>query len=269
MTLARATDSPVSQRFAGSATAEPEGWFINGVDGRPLRASRTPVPKWIYHHDFHQGLDQYGAIGSDLLAIEAGRVISVNRSIGQVVIAFRGHTDSRYSFNHCNSILVSVGASVSKGQHIAEMGKLGNATGSHVHLEISFKSADRWTQWDPARFYPPRSFRFGLPYRADQVAKHACDPDGYLYGGSHLYDEHIYPIRQVTINDGTNVRAQPDTHSAKLLLTTAPTPAVQLNEIPGGEYEIGGVTGTLWAKVKLPIGGVSTTGYVAKPLLKA
>jgi murein DD-endopeptidase MepM/ murein hydrolase activator NlpD len=265
--LGLATTRPCSQLFGGTFSAEPEGWFVNGANGRPLKGYGSKFPGSIWHLDFHKGIDQYGPLGADLLALEAGKVVSINKAIGEVVVQIRGQANSRYQINHCNSILVAVGDSVARAQHIAEMGKLGNASGVHSHTMVLFKEKasdgiTRWMAYDPALFSPASSYKMG-PYSSVGV------PDyGVVPGGSMIYDDRIYPIRAITINDGTNVRKLPDPTSDKLTTTTGVTPASQVNEIPGGKYTIAGVDGTLWAKVKLPINGTLSTGYVAKPLIK-
>lgn len=40
-------------------------------------------------------------------------------------------------YAHCKTLYVKQGESVSLGQEIAEVGMSGNATGPHLHLEIS------------------------------------------------------------------------------------------------------------------------------------
>lgn len=270
--LGLSTTKDASQLFGGAFEAEPEGWFLNGPDGRPLKASGKPIKGWIWHHDFHKGIDQYGALGTDLFALEAGKVLSINRTIGEIVVGIRGQANSRYSLNHCVKELVAVGAIVSKGQHIAEMGDFGNAKGVHVHTMVEFrekvweKGSDgiyrlvtRWIAYDPALFMPHGSLKMG-PYTSVGIK-----PGGIVPCGRLLYDGRIYPIRKITINDGTNVRVKPDTTSAPLLLTTAVTPASELNEVPGGPYKLSGVPGEMWAEVKLADARV---GYVAKPLIK-
>lgn len=278
MPLVRPTSLPVSQRYGGAAGAEPVGYYVNHTDGRPLKAYGTRFPGSIYKHDFHKGLDQYsgGVIGGTLVALQAGTVIqrAVDGTGSRFIrVQITGHPNSRYWYGHLSGFLVPLGAKVTQGQPIAKLGNSGLSTGPHVHTQLEFreKGSDgvtRWLAYDVARFCPPKSFRFGAGYRAAQIAAGNCDKEGYLFGGSHQYDDRIYPIRAISINSGSNVRKSADTSSDVLLLTTAATPATQINEVPGGEYTIGGVAGKMWAKVKLSINGVPTIGYVAKPLIK-
>jgi hypothetical protein len=142
------------------------------------------------------------------------------------------------------------------------MGRRGNATGVHVHTQLEVYENGRWVQYDVARFMPAGSLKLGdYSYPGLGYAPYTT-----LHGGDLVYDGRIYPIRPIEINAGVNVRTLADVKSAAIAQTTTSTPATQLNEIPGGAYEVGGVAGTFWAKVKLASGQI---GYVAKPLIKA
>lgn len=263
--LSEPANLPVSQAFAGAYYLEPAG-YIAYLNGHPLKASAGAFPGGVYRHDLHKGLDEYGPVGTVLGAMEAGTVSEAftdGTGARVIRVLIRGHANTRYQYTHCASFLVGVGTKVVHGQPIAKLGNSGAlSTGAHNHLEVQIKETardgvSRWMSYDPARFCLAGTFRFGSGYGG-----------AVIFGGDMIYDERIYPVRGVTINPGTNVRAEPNTASAVLLTTTAATPATQVNELPGGGYEISGVKGYLWAKVKLVIGGKPATAYVAKPLIK-
>lgn len=94
---------------------------------------------------FHGGIDIAGGgiYGKPVYASRGGTVITAswgNRGYGNYVII--DHGDGFVSlYGHCSSLSVSTGQSVSKGQHIANVGSTGNSTGPHLHFEIRYNGA--------------------------------------------------------------------------------------------------------------------------------
>ena len=111
-----------------------------------------PVPssKTINQHfgeNGHEGLDIGGALGCNVLASMAGRVIYARE--GDVPGAYYGggrfvvieHVNGYYShYAHLNSICVSEGQLVKQGQRIGTMGSTGVSTGVHLHFAIATNS---------------------------------------------------------------------------------------------------------------------------------
>ena len=89
---------------------------------------------------FHGGIDIAGGgiYGRPVYASRGGTVIAAvwsNSGYGNYVII--DHGDGYASlYGHCSSLAVSTGQTVSKGQHIANVGSTGNSTGPHLHFEI-------------------------------------------------------------------------------------------------------------------------------------
>jgi lipoprotein NlpD len=99
-----------------------------------------------------KGIDIAGTLGQKVLAAADGRVIfaSAIRGYGNLVIV--KHTDSLVSaYAHNKTILVKEGATVSKGQQIAEMGK-SDTDKVKLHLEIRRQGKPV----DPAKYLPSR-----------------------------------------------------------------------------------------------------------------
>jgi Membrane proteins related to metalloendopeptidases len=263
MALGKPTTAQVSQKYGGNFGSEPEGWFVRAGDGRPLKGFLTHFPGSIYQHDFHKGVDLYAALGTPIIASEAGTVVYATASAATgyakvVRVRIQGHGNVFYSSGHLESFAVKVGQVVARGQLLGRMGKTGNANGVHDHfaVEVDEKGSDGITRrmcYSPLRFLPASSYKWGTPYGS-----------GYLPGGDLANDDRIYPIHNVTVGAGVNIRQSPDTKAPVLLLTTVPVTMPQINEVAGGSYTLGGVAGTLWAKVKL----ATKVGYVAKPLVK-
>ena len=87
--------------------------------------------------DFHMGIDIPAAVGTDIYAAEGGTVVlsQWHYSYGNYMIVDHGGGVSTL-YAHCSKLLKKVGAKVSKGDHIAEMGSTGSSTGSHLHFEV-------------------------------------------------------------------------------------------------------------------------------------
>ena len=85
----------------------------------------------------HRGLDIRGRPGQDVRAIREGRVVfrGTMRGYGKTVIV--DHSDGlRSLYAHNSRLLVDDGQSVREGQPIASIGRSGNATTDHCHLEL-------------------------------------------------------------------------------------------------------------------------------------
>ena len=85
----------------------------------------------------HRGIDIGAPLGSDVLAAEAGRVVTSgwNNSYGYyITITHGGGYVTLYAHN--SKLLVSAGDNVTRGQVIAKCGSTGNSTGPHIHFEV-------------------------------------------------------------------------------------------------------------------------------------
>ena len=93
----------------------------------------------------HDGLDILAYLGAPVVATKSGTVYMVlrngtdypnNHDYGNGVII---HTTDGYyvHYAHLNSVSVTEGASIVRGQQVGTMGKTGNATGVHLHFAIA------------------------------------------------------------------------------------------------------------------------------------
>ena len=85
----------------------------------------------------HQGIDIMAPHGTSIVAADSGTVVTVayGRGWGNYVVISHGNGVSTL-YSHMSSFSVSVGESVSKGQHIGGIGSTGNATTPHLHFEV-------------------------------------------------------------------------------------------------------------------------------------
>ena len=85
----------------------------------------------------HKGIDIANSIGTPILAVMDGTVISSGPASGFGNWIRIQHDDGSVSvYGHMSTLNVSVGERVTAGQHIAGMGSEGHSTGSHLHFEI-------------------------------------------------------------------------------------------------------------------------------------
>lgn len=91
-------------------------------------------------YKFHTGIDIGADHNTNILAANSGKVITtvINRGTSgygtYVIIDHGGGITTLYA--HCESILVTKGQQVSRGQVIAKVGTTGASTGYHLHFEV-------------------------------------------------------------------------------------------------------------------------------------
>lgn len=85
----------------------------------------------------HTGIDVGASKGTPIYAAASGKVIfsGWKGTLGKLIVINHGNGIQTY-YAHCNSLLVSSGATVSAGQLIAKVGSTGRSTGPHLHFEI-------------------------------------------------------------------------------------------------------------------------------------
>lgn len=87
--------------------------------------------------EFHTGLDIAAPTGTPIYAADGGVVINAGWRGGYGnCIMIRHSSGIETLYGHTSAMFVSVGQSVSKGQHIGNVGSTGRTTGPHVHFEV-------------------------------------------------------------------------------------------------------------------------------------
>ena len=85
----------------------------------------------------HKGLDFAGKAGDNVIATASGSVTWAGERFGYGHLVEIDHGDGYVSrYGHNDTLKVSVGDVVTKGQPIAQMGNTGRSTGVHVHYEV-------------------------------------------------------------------------------------------------------------------------------------
>ena len=97
----------------------------------------------------HRGIDFAGKIGTELMAVAPGRVVSAGERVGYGTTVEIDHgLGFTTLYAHLSQILVSRGDWVRPGTVIGLAGSSGRSTGPHLHYEIRFKG----TPFDPTKF---------------------------------------------------------------------------------------------------------------------
>ena len=132
ITSAVATKSNTTSTGTGASTA---GTKSSSYFTKPLKGG---VRTQGLHG--HNGIDIASALGTPIIASAGGKIIIAkgsgwNGGYGNyVVISHANGMQTLYA--HLNSVKVSVGDNVSKGDTIGTMGTTGQSTGVHLHFEV-------------------------------------------------------------------------------------------------------------------------------------
>lgn len=133
----RGTKVPV---YSASADVNPNVKG-SGVLGRPLASINPSRNGGLYGASRggrrHVGVDLRSSKGTPIYAADGGTVTKVSStgSYGKLIVVNHGNgLVTKYA--HCDSIGVSAGQTVSKGQQIGTVGSTGNATGNILHFEV-------------------------------------------------------------------------------------------------------------------------------------
>ena len=88
--------------------------------------------------ELHTGIDYAMACGTPVHAADGGKVVEAGWQVGgggnRIVVEHSSGLKTTY--NHLQSIGVSLGQKVAKGQAIGQLGTTGNSTGCHLHFEV-------------------------------------------------------------------------------------------------------------------------------------
>lgn len=100
----------------------------------------------------HGGIDIAAKTGTDVLAANSGRVLFAERIqlTGNTVVIEHGYGLKSFYY-HMDSLSVSAGDAVKKGDKIGEVGTTGYSTGPHLHFALAVNNVfvNPWTAFDP------------------------------------------------------------------------------------------------------------------------
>jgi murein DD-endopeptidase MepM/ murein hydrolase activator NlpD len=125
---------PTSQPVSVGYNASSFGWRFDPFNGRST---------------FHEGVDFAAPTGTPIAAAAGGVVVTseYHHQFGNMLEVDHGNgIVSRYA--HASRLMVRVGDIVRRGQHIADIGATGRATGAHLHFEVLVGGLPQ----DPSKF---------------------------------------------------------------------------------------------------------------------
>lgn len=136
--------SSSSGSSSGSSNVNTDNSYTGGVFTWPCPGN-TRITSGFGYRDaptagastYHQGYDIAAPAGSAIVAAADGVVTSTGYSsiLGNYVIL--SHGGGLFTiYEHCSSVLVSKGQSVSRGSTIAKVGSTGVSTGPHLHFGV-------------------------------------------------------------------------------------------------------------------------------------
>ena len=143
ITMQIVTSQPQSAVYK-RGTKERPSWAPTGSFSWPTNGTISSRYGYRYifgSSDFHTGLDIANSYGTNIYAADGGVVVKAGWSgnYGYLVVIDHQNGYQTY-YAHNSSLLVSVGDKVYKGEHIAEMGSTGRATGNHCHFEVRYNA---------------------------------------------------------------------------------------------------------------------------------
>ena len=124
---------------AGASVVSGNGMFTHPCPGYTYISSEfgwraQPIPGASTNH---KGMDFAAGTGTPIYAAASGTVTSASYSgnAGNLIVINHGNGLQTY-YMHCNSMYVSAGQTVSKGQNIGAVGSTGNSSGPHLHFQV-------------------------------------------------------------------------------------------------------------------------------------
>jgi murein DD-endopeptidase MepM/ murein hydrolase activator NlpD len=147
----QAADQAAAQAAAAAAAEAARPKAVLPVNGAQITSGFGM--RW---GTLHAGVDFAAPLGTPEKAVMDGIVVKAGAASGFGQAVYIQHADGDVTvYGHMRRILVAVGEHVTAGQVIAEMGAEGQATGSHLHLEVHVGGIDG-TKIDPVPWLAAR-----------------------------------------------------------------------------------------------------------------
>ena len=142
----------------------PDPWSVPRADrqfGWPVAAGTVSSPFGMRHGAMHDGVDIAAPAGTAIYAADDGVVIFEGHLHGYGNVVIVQHSGGYVTvYGHNRRDLVRDGATVARGQEIAEMGDSGRATGPNLHFEVRYNNAAE----NPLAYLPQPSGANGITF---------------------------------------------------------------------------------------------------------
>jgi murein DD-endopeptidase MepM/ murein hydrolase activator NlpD len=139
-------------------------WFVPRADRQfrwPVVAGVVTSPFGMRNGAMHSGVDIAAPLGTPIYAADDGNVIFAGQIHGYgnaIIVEHSAGYVTVYGHNQRN--LVGEGASVARGQQIAEIGTSGRTSGPNLHFEVRFNNQAQ----NPLAYLPAPSGSTGITF---------------------------------------------------------------------------------------------------------
>ncbi|GAA4394034.1 hypothetical protein GCM10023147_25400 [Tsukamurella soli] len=167
---ARAAALPAPQDMEQFGQALPDGAARKAADDAAIAATERPLFVLPAHGEFtsvfggrwgtmHAGVDIAAPIGTPIVAVEDGTIISAGPASGfGLWVRLQAADGTITVYGHVNTMTVTVGQKVMAGDQIATIGNRGDSTGPHLHFEVWQNGT---TKIDPLPWLAARGISLG------------------------------------------------------------------------------------------------------------
>lgn len=121
---------------AGALAGTPRAGLdpVDGIVSSEYGWREHPIHKT---RKFHEGLDIAAPEGTEIRAVDAGKVVYAGKRGGYGNVVELEHADGTITrYAHASRLHVQRGDRIEVGEAIADVGQTGHATGPHLHFEV-------------------------------------------------------------------------------------------------------------------------------------
>lgn len=112
---------------------------------------------WREGGEYHKGIDIGAPVGTPIVAVASGKVLSASQSSSAGIWVIIGHGNKLISaYMHMREYTVSAGDKVEAGQVIGYVGMTGQTDGPHLHFAMAIRGEEKF--WYPETYLNPHNY---------------------------------------------------------------------------------------------------------------